>query len=70
MTVTYEQAKMDIEEFFNSNIECFPSLRKFCTWDRYDNPDAVILEWCYSLNHNVAESLDVILLRHDIALHD
>lgn len=22
--VTYEQAKMDIEEFFNSNIERFP----------------------------------------------
>lgn len=22
--VTYEQARMDVEEFFNSNIECFP----------------------------------------------
>lgn len=27
--VTYEQAKMDIEEFFNANIECFRCLPLF-----------------------------------------
>lgn len=59
-----------LKSFFNSNIERFPSSSTFCTWDRYDNPDTVILEWCYSLNHNVSESLDAILLRHDISLHD
>ena len=70
MTVTYEQAKTDIEEFFNSNIERFPSSSAFCTWARFDNPDAVILEWCYSLNHNVSESLDDILLRHDVVFNN
>lgn len=32
--VTYEQAKMDIEEFFNSNIERFPMSAAFCTWEK------------------------------------
>lgn len=63
--VTYEQAKTDIEEFFNANIERFPSTASFCTWERFDNPDEVIEEWRESLNNNVSESLADILFRHD-----
>jgi hypothetical protein len=69
--VTYEQAKMDIEEFFNSNIERSPmSVAFFYTWGRLDSPEAVVEEWRESLNNGVSESLDAILLRHDIVLHD
>ena len=68
--VTYEQAKMDIEEFFNSNIERFPMSVSFYTWDRFDSPNAVVEEWRESLNNSVFESLDAIMLRHDIVLHD
>ena len=68
--VTYEQAKMDIEEFFNSNIERFPMSVAFYTWDRFDSPNAVVEEWRESLNNSVSESLDAIILRHDIVLHD
>ena len=39
--VTYEQAEMDVEEFFNSNIERFPVSVAFCAWDRFDSPNAV-----------------------------
>lgn len=63
--VTYEQAKMDIEEFFNSNIERFPMSAAFCSWERFDNPDEVIEEWREFLNNNVSESLADILFRHD-----
>lgn len=68
--VTYEQAKMDIEEFFNSNIERFPMSIAFYTWGRFDSPEAVVEEWRGFLNNSVSESLDAILLRHDIVLHD
>lgn len=68
--VTYEQAKMDIEEFFNANIERFPMSAAFCTWGRFDSPETVIEEWRDSLNDNVSESLDSILIRHDNVFHD
>lgn len=68
--VTYEQAKMDIGEFSNSNIERFPTFVAFYTWGRFDNFEAVIEEWRESLNNSVSESLDAIVLRHDIVLHD
>ena len=68
--VTYEQAKMDIEEFFNSNIECFPMSVAFYTGGGFDSPQAVVEEWRESLNNSVSESLDAIVLRHDIVLHD
>lgn len=68
--VTYEQAKTDIEEFFNSNIERFPTSAAFFTWGRFDNPETVIEEWRDSLNDNVSESLDSILLRHDNVFHE
>lgn len=68
--VTYEQAKMDIEEFFNASIERFPMSAAFCTWGRFDSPETVIEEWRDSLNDNVSESLDSILLRHDNVFHD
>lgn len=66
--VTCEQAKMDIEEFFNSNIERFSMSVAFCTWGRFDSSKAVIEEWHDSLNNNVSESLGSILLRHDNVL--
>ena len=68
--VTYEQAKMDVEEFFNANIERFPMSAAFCAWGRFDSPETVIEEWCDSLNDNVSESLDSILLRRDNVFHD
>lgn len=42
----------------------------FCTWDRFDSPKVVVGEWRESLNNGVSESLDAIMLRHDIVLHD
>ncbi len=68
--VTYEQALMDIEEFFNSNIECFPMSVAFFAWDRFDSSNAVVEEWRESLDNSVSGSLDAIMLRHDIVLHD
>lgn len=68
--VTYEQAKMDIEEFFNSNIERSPDICRFFTLGVGLSPEAVVKEWRESLNNGVSESLDAILLRHDIVLHD
>lgn len=68
--VTDEQAKVDIEEFFNVNIECFPMSVALCTWDGFDSLDAVVEEWRESLENGVSESLDAILLRHDTVLHD
>lgn len=68
--VTYEQAKTDIEEFFNPNIERFPMSAAFCTWGRFDGPETVIEEWRDSLNNNVSESLDSILLCRDSVLLD
>lgn len=68
--VTYEQAKMDIEEFFNSNIERSPRSVAFYTWDRFDSTEAVVEEWRKSLSNSVSESLDAIPLKHDIVLHD
>ena len=61
---------MDIEEFFNANIERFPMSAAFCTWGRFDSPETVIEEWRDSLNDNVSESLDSILLRHDNVFYD
>jgi hypothetical protein len=69
--VTYEQAKMDIEEFFNSNIERSPMSVAFFTL----GVGLIVLRLLLksgggSLNNGVSESLDAILLRHDIVLHD
>ena len=41
----------------------------FCTWGRFDSPE-VVGEWWESLDNGVFEFLDVIMLRHDIVLHD
>lgn len=61
---------MDIEEFFNASIERFLSTAALYSWGRFDSPKSVAEEWRDSLNNNVSESLDSILLRHDNVLHD
>ena len=62
--------KWILKSFFNANIERFPMSAAFCTWGRFGSPETVIEEWRDSLNDNVSESLDSILLRHDNVFHD
>lgn len=61
---------MDIEEFSMLILSVSRCLPLFCTWDRFDSHETVIEEWRDSLNNNVSESLDSILLRHDNVLHN
>lgn len=42
----------------------------FYTWGRFNSPETVIEEWRDSLNNNVSEFLDSILLCRDNVLHN
>lgn len=58
-----------LRSFLMLMLSVFRRLQLFCTWDRFDSPEAVVEEWRDSLNDNVSESLGSILLRHDSVLH-
>lgn len=68
--VTYEQAKVDIGEFFDASVERFPMFVAFCIWGGFDGLGAVVEGWREFLENGVSESLGVVLLGRDTVLID